>query len=729
MTDKVADSMDDTAVLDTNPFYIRTESATVDEPSLVLKEGDTFVLLDRHGEMRPDRLGTEGLFHAGTRYLSRLTLSFGEQPPLLLGAAVRSDNAAIAVNLTNPDLTDGTAIVVPRGTLHLSHTLVLSAGVLHHRLRVRNHALSAVAVVLDVGFDADFVDIFEVRGTPRQRRGQRLEPVVGQNEITLGYRGLDGVVRRTRLCVESPALRVSADHLRFHCQVRPHGEQLIVFRFCCEGEEPRPHVSFPAAVDTVTAALESRRSEFCEVRTSNDQFNAWLSRSLADLCMMSTSTRHGDYPYAGVPWYCTPFGRDGLVTAFETLWLNPSLTRGVLSFLSATQATTEDPQRDAQPGRILHEMRSGEMAALGEIPFDRYYGSHDATPLFVMLAAAYHDRTDDSAFIQRIWKSIEAALEWIERYGDIDGDRFVEYARQAPTGLVHQGWKDSHDAVFHATGELAQAPIAICEIQGYVYAALRGAAALAAALGMPQRAADYATKATALFERFDAMFWDEAIGTYVLALDGDKRPCAVRASNAGHTLFTGIAPRGRAGSIARALMSPEGYSGWGIRTIATSEARYNPMAYHNGSIWPHDNALVAAGLARYGYRDEALVVLQGLFEATLTMDLYRLPELFCGFPREHGEGPILYPVACSPQAWASASVFLLLQAALGLEIRADRRVVQFTRPKLPEFLREIWIRDLRIGHETVDLALVRHDSDVGINVLKKTGGVEIITIK
>jgi glycogen debranching enzyme len=482
-------------------------------------------------------------------------------------------------------------------------------------------------------------------------------------------------------------------------------------------------------VDAVTSTLAARRAEFCELHTSSHQFNEWLHRSLSDLCMMSTATPYGEYPYAGVPWFSTPFGRDGIITAFETLWINPTLTRGVLAFLAATQATAEDPDRDAQPGKILHEMRTGEMAALGEIPFGRYYGTHDATPLFVMLAAAYHDRTDDTAFIHSIWGSIEAALHWIARSGDLDDDQFVEYARQSPTGLVQQGWKDSFDSMFHENGELAAAPIAPCEIQAYVYGAFRGAAALASAVDRPHQAAEYAARASTFFELFNRTYWHDGMGTYVLALDGAKRPCVVRASNAGHALFAGAATRDRARLLAKTLMAPESFSGWGIRTVATSEARYNPMAYHNGSVWPHDNAIIAAGFARYGFRDESLALLEAIFHASLEMDHYRLPELFCGFAREPGEGPIWYPVACAPQAWASASVYLLLQSVLGLEISTGRRLIQFNRPKLPEFLREVWMRNVRVGQDTVDLVLVRHQSDVGINVLKKTGGVEVVTIK
>ncbi|HET9373058.1 MAG TPA: amylo-alpha-1,6-glucosidase [Vicinamibacterales bacterium] len=719
----------DAEIIESDPFYIRTASPVTDDRSLVLKEGDSFVLVDRHGDIRPEKLGEEGLYHEGTRHLSRLTLTFSGRWPLLLSAAVRNDNAGIAVDLTNPDLIDDGVITVPRGTLHLAHMMVLSNGVLHNRLRLRNYGMAPVRIVLGLEFDADFVDIFEVRGTPRARRGQRLDPVVSGNEVVLGYRGLDDVVRRTRLIVESPNAQIGRSRVLFDSTLPPHGEQQYTLSFGCESGGESSRVTFPVALDTVTESLERRRREYCEVTTSNQQFNNWLSRSLADMSMMVTSTRQGEYPYAGVPWFSTPFGRDGIITALECLWINPSVARGVLSFLAATQATVVQPDADAQPGKILHEMRSGEMAATGEIPFGRYYGSHDATPLFVMLAAAYYERTDDATFIERLWPAIEAALHWIERDGDLDGDGFVEYARQSPGGLVQQGWKDSHDSVFHDDGDLATAPIAMCEIQAYAYGAWRGAASLATAIGQTGRAQAFARKANALFERFDAAFWNDSISTYALALDGSKRQCAVRASNAGHTLFSGIAPRHRAGSVARTIMAPEGFSGWGIRTLSTSEIRYNPMSYHNGSIWPHDNALIALGLTRYGFHDEALAVLTGLFEASLFMDLHRLPELFCGFARERGEGPISYPVACNPQAWASASVFLLVQAVLGLEVRAADRVVKLTRPRLPAFIDEISIRNLRVGPDTLDLVLERHENDVGTNVVRRTGSVEVIAIK
>jgi glycogen debranching enzyme len=369
------------------------------------------------------------------------------------------------------------------------------------------------------------------------------------------------------------------------------------------------------------------------------------------------------------------------------------------------------------------------MAALGEIPFGRYYGSVDSTPLFVLLAGAYYQRTQDQALIEALWPNIELALRWIDRYGDMDGDGFVEYLRHTPKGLVQQGWKDSHDSVFHADGSLACGPIALCEVQGYVYAANRSASELAYVLGQAERASELLRQAQTLQGRFEETFWCEELSTYALALDGNKRPCRVRTSNAGHCLLTGIASPERARRTARTLLEEGSFSGWGIRTVAASEVRYNPMSYHNGSVWPHDNALIALGLARYGLTDEVLKVMTGLFEASLFVDLHRLPELFCGFHRRPGEGPTLYPVACAPQSWAAASVFLLLQACLGLTIQGPEGQICFSQPVLPEFLKEVRVKDLQVGEGSVDLLLQRRGQDVGINVLRREGSLKIVIFK
>jgi glycogen debranching enzyme len=569
-----------------------------------------------------------------------------------------------------------------------------------------------------------------VRGTPRAARGLRLSTEVTSDTAVLGYLGLDNVERRTRIRITPAPAQLDSGEARLEIALEPGAEASHEVTIACEigVAAPQP-LRFNTGLSRISESLRARRGDACHIYTSNEQFNDWLGRSLADLTVMLSDTPYGTYPYAGVPWYSTPFGRDGLITAFECLWTNPSIAGGVLSYLAARQTTEVIPQRDAEPGKILHEARGGEMAALGEIPFGCYYGSHDATPLFVMLAAAYYRRTGDREALERLWPHVLEALGWIERYGDRDGDGFVEYERQGEQGLVHQGWKDSQDSVFHQDGRLAEGPIALAELQGYVYGAWCGAAELARVLGDVARATALEARAEVLRERFDKYFWDSELATYVLALDGQKQPCRVQSSNAGHALWSGIAKPERAAQVMRTLLGPANFSGWGIRTLASVERRYNPMSYHNGSVWPHDNALIGAGSARYGLQDATLAILAGLFDASLFVDLHRLPELFCGFARRPGESPTLYPVACSPQTWASAAVFLLLGSALGLELDAPGRRLLFRRPKLPAFLQEVRVFNLRLGEASLDLCLERHEADVGVDVIRRTGDVEVLTVR
>jgi glycogen debranching enzyme len=583
---------------------------------------------------------------------------------------------------------------------------------------------------LTIAVDADFADLFEVRGNKRDRRGRRLDAITSKDGLSLAYEGLDQVNRWLTVHCEPPPTAVFSGGIQ--CEtLLPAGEaaQWDLTISCEIDRQTICELSYENALLEVERALQVLKADECRIVTSNEQFNAWLNCSLADLYMMISDTPEGPYPYAGVPWFSTPFGRDGLITAFELLWVNPTIARGVLAYLAATQAREAAPPQDAEVGKIMHETRKGEMAALNEIPFGRYYGSIDATPLFIMLAGTYYERTGDRKFIEQIWPNIELALQWIDSAGDLDGDGFIEYRRQSDGGLDHQGWKDSHDAVFHADGRPAEGPIALCEVQGYVFAAKRRAARLAMALGQPERATPLLKEAERLRNRFERRYWCHDLSSYVLALDRFKQPCRVRTSNAGHCLWTGIADPTHGMSTARTLLGDDFFNGWGVLTVAASEIRYNPMSYHNGSVWPHDTALVAAGMASYGFKQGTLKMLDGLFEATQFLRVYRLPELLCGVSRRPGEGPTLYPVVCSPQPWSSAAVFLLLQSCLGLRIEAPRTRLSFFQPALPPFLEHVEITNLRVGDAVVDLSLERHDKDVAINVVRREGKLGIVAMK
>ncbi|HEX4328826.1 MAG TPA: amylo-alpha-1,6-glucosidase [Burkholderiales bacterium] len=717
--------MDETIKVD-DRWYVLATSSRADDRTRVLKHGDTFALFDRFGDIERIGSGEQGLYHEGTRYLSRLDLRLNGERPLLLNSSVRQDNCLLTVDLMAPDFYEDGKLTVLKGTVHLSRSKLLAAAGSHERLRLMNYSSQAVRLTLSLQFGADYADIFEVRGMKRERRGEDLTPQLQEGRVILGYKGLDGVTRHTTItCTPTPHL-LAPDHLEYELQLPPQGHIELHIAVQCGLLEPAQKA--PAYVQVlagVEAELRDARAQACSIHTSSEQVNDWLGRSSADLDMLGTATAEGSYPYAGVPWFSTPFGRDGIITALQTLWVDPSMARGVLGFLARHQASEVKPEQDAEPGKILHEMRQGELAALGEIPFGLYYGSIDSTPLFVILAGAYFQRSGDLAFLQKIWPNVVRALEWIDKYGDPDGDGFLEYARKNSSGLVNQGWKDSEDAVFHRDGKPAAGPVALSEVQGYVYLAKTLAADAAHALGDSQRAIVLLQQAARLRERFEAAYWSEELSTYAIALDGAKRPCLVRSSNAGQVLWSGIAGSERAARTAQTLLAPASFSGWGVRTIAEGEARYNPMSYHNGSIWPHDNSLIAMGLARYGMKEEAQAIFTAMFEASLFMDLHRLPELYCGFALRPREGPTLYPVACSPQAWASASAFYLLQACLGLSFDATSRRIRFDHPVLPGFLDRIEIRGLKLGDASVDLVLERHESDVGVIVTRKQGEVEV----
>ena len=709
------------------PFYVAA-AGIGNRRQCSLKYGDTFLVMDNYGDVGAAEGGPDGLFHNDTRFLSRLELTVNELQPLLLGSTVRDDNSVLTVDLTNPDIFQDKyhdkRLVLHKDTLHIVRTTFLWRGTAYQRIGIRNHGSLPVDLRIAFRFGSDFADLFEVRGLKRERRGATRRPSITGHQVLLNYHGLDGTTRRTAISFDPPPARLSEGEAHYQCILPPHDITRIFIAIGCDTTEGGK-ISFARALIRAHRERRAAASGGASVESSNALLNEVLCRSSADLAMLMTETPHGRYPYAGIPWYSTTFGRDGIITALQMLWLDPDIARGVLRRLAFLQAKTVDPAADAQPGKILHETRAGEMAMLGEVPFRLYYGTVDATPLFVLLAGAYLDRTGDRQTIVELWPSIEAALSWIDRYGDADGDGFVEYRRATEQGLANQGWKDSFDAIFRADGSLVEGDVALAEVQGYVFAAKRAAARCARQIGRDERAAALEQQATQLAERFERAFWCPELNSYALALDGNKEPCRVQASNAGQVLFSGIASPEHAAKVADTLLGPQFFSGWGIRTVARGAARYNPMSYHNGSVWPHDNALIALGFARYGLKSAVTQLFKGLFDAATYMELRRLPELFCGFKRQANRGPTLYPVACSPQAWASATPFTLLEASLGLEFDPANSEIRLRNPRLPEFIDDVLLRNLRLGEASVDLRVRRVKDKVTLDIVRSRGKMQV----
>ncbi len=708
-------------------YYVRASSALADDRTRVLKYGDTFAVLNRYGDIEPLGSSQFGLFYVESRHLSRFTMTINGRLPLLLSSTIREDNAFLSVDLTNVDSPSGNGEYLSRGLIHIFKLKFLRNGSCHEHIRLLNYGQERTQVSVVIHFAADFADIFEVRGTKREHHGERLQDRVHGETAVLSYKGLDEVVRHTRIGFSPSPRTLTSREASFLISLEPKEEKSIFCEVLCEQDEhSRARVPYHSAFRELQTEFTRVGIGDCRITTSSESFNGWLARSSADLRMLVEGNPEGPYPYAGVPWFSTVFGRDGIITALECLWIAPHLAEVVLTYLAKTQAQTELPAQDAEPGKILHEMRRGEMAATGEVPFARYYGSIDSTPLFILLAGAYLERSGNLAFVEGLWPNIQRALDWIDHYGDADGDGFIEYERRSENGLVQQGWKDSHDSVFHSDGRLAEPPIALCEVQAYVFAAKRAAALIARSLGQAPLATRLEAEAEDIRAKFEESFWSDDLGTYVLALDGAKNQCRVRSSNAGHALFCRIASQQHAESAIASLMTQQLFSGWGVRTIGSSEARYNPMSYHNGSVWPHDNALLAMGFSFYGRQRDACTVLGAIGDASRHMELRRLPELFCGFhKRPEASGPTLYPVACAPQAWAAGSVYLLLQACLGIELSARERRISLHNPALPASLEEVRIDQLRVAGASVDLLFRRLDGNCKVEILRSQGEVQV----
>ena len=709
-----------------NKYYILASSSLADQRTMVLKQGDTFAIFDWLGDIHQVGTGLQGIYHNGTRFVSRIELILNGTRPLLLSSAPREDNQVLVVDLTNPELGLEDGEPLKQDTMHIQRLKFLWQSKYHEKIIIKNFGLQPVRFEMEIHFQSDFSDIFELRGIPREKKGKKF-PVRTENGcMTFAYLGMDEILRRTILKFSPQPEATDGKTVRYEIVLDTHQETEIEIEIAfTEDKEKIKSLSFEQARSAMNVYMERMHRTCTSILSANEQFNDWINRSKSDLITMTTETRYGLYPYAGVPWFSTPFGRDGIITAMECLWVEPELAKGVLQYLAHTQAKDFKDFQDAEPGKILHETRGGEMANTNEIPFKMYYGTVDATPLFVSLAGAYLERTNDVSTIQNIWPQIKHALYWIDHYGDIDGDGFLEYKTKSSKGLTNQGWKDSQDSVFYENGELAEDPIALCEVQAYVYDAKMRASEMAGVLGEKGYQEELKEQARQLKRKFNDLFWSESKQTYVLALDGRKKPCNVLSSNAGHCLFSGIATRDRAKLVAEKLMQENMFTGWGIRTIASDEARYNPMSYHNGSVWPHDNAMIGMGFARYGLMTEAVQTMTAIFDTSLFMQGKRLPELFCGFRRIKGKAPTLYPVACSPQAWAVGAVFMLLQACLGMRIIAAENCIEFCQPALPPFLNDLTITNLRINNRQIVLQIRRSSDGIEAQVLSPGANIGI----
>jgi glycogen debranching enzyme len=707
-------------------YYILASTFTADLPKLVLKHDEAFFVADRRGDF-PDVPDSEfGFYVGGTRFLDHFDLRVHGQRPLLLNSAVSGDNLQVAVDLTNADVREGDTILVAGRTLHLGRRLTLYGRQLSQTLTIESFATAPVRVDLDWRFGADFVDVFEVRGLRRERRGEQLTPVCEGATVQLSYRGLDKVVRTTLLSFEPRPQETMPGAVTYQLTVPAGGRLELSVTVATAETEARPDASLSLSeiVRRRREENESRSQQTSRITTSHRGLTGWIRRSRSDLHMLLTETADGSIPYAGIPWYVAPFGRDSLITALQMLPFEPEIARGTLRFLARHQGTRDDPFTDQEPGRILHELRTGEMANCREIPFIPYYGSVDATSLFVMLMAEYVRWTGDRVLALELWPSVERALAWI--VGPGPGDGYLTYGCRSPMGLGNQGWKDSHDAIMHASGELAASPIAVVEAQGYKYAALLGGAEVAEMLGRGEVASPLRETARRLRERFEKDFWEDRQGFYALALDGESVPCRVTASNPAHCLWTGIAAEGHAKTVADRLMAEDMFSGWGLRTLSTRERLYNPMSYHNGSVWPHDTAIAAAGLSRYGQMDAFLSIATALFDAALEWEGSRMPELFCGFARAPSLAPTRYPVACSPQAWAAGVPFHLLSAMLGLSPDARDNRLNLIHPVLPSWLDWVEIRDLRLRDSSLDFVVSRGSQTAAVELLSRRGDAELV---
>ena len=710
---------------------VRVPVITSDLPSkiLTIKEGEYFLYSDVEGNISDRHELGLGFYHRDTRFLSHYRMGISGMDPILLSSS--AERAYIShVDLTNPPLEDHGDGGIPQHTLSIRRIRTIQHR-LYDRIRIKNYNPFPVRLRLELTFGADFADIFEVRGLVREQRGTFEPPRVEGREIVFAYVGLDGQRRTTTISLGADPVGASirGDLVSVTIEVRLGGRRTRVVPVIVEPaveDDRAPPEEFDAVVSALRHSYETWESECTQIRTDNALFNKWVTRGLRDLRALYTPVEGGSLPAAGIPWYVAIFGRDALLTSHQTLLLSPRTARDSLRVLAARQGTEVDDWRDEEPGKILHEIRRGELAASGYLPHTQYYGSVDATPWFLIVLAQYFRWTNDLGFVKELLPAADAALRWIDEYGDLDGDGFVEYRSRSPRGLVNQGWKDAEDSVVHRDGTLATPPIALVEVQAYVYMAKSRMAFVYEALGDRERAVRLREEAATLRKAVNESFWMEDEQFFAMALDADKRQVGTIVSNPGHLLYCDVVDADRAELVTRRLLSPEMFSGWGIRTMSKSAAAYNPMSYHNGTVWPHDNALIASGMKRFKFVETINRIATSLFDAAAFTDYMRLPELFCGFVRRTPSPPVEYPVACSPQAWAAGVPVLLLQAMLGISAVAHENLLRVNQPHLPVWLNRVELRNLRVGDSVLTLQFRRQAGVTSFSLEEKEGDVRVV---
>ncbi|WP_204138929.1 amylo-alpha-1,6-glucosidase [Halomicronema sp. CCY15110] len=722
------------------------------QPSLTLKDNDLFLITDTLGNIagcQDEPIASSlGLFCRDTRFLSRLELQFEGQPPILLSSTAQRGFAlsALCANPYIPEAGDRPAMRAE--TIGIQRDLVLQGG-LFEELVLTNYNTQPVSFELSLSFDADFADLFEIRGKVRQQTGRILRPVRllektpepipvfndgltngDGGELTLAYQGVDQLLMESRIqFYQRRPDRLNGYTAIWQVTLQPHDSETLGYRLQpFLDNHPASQVGLPATLSQALAAETMEEQQWREgvtsIRTDNRALNQIIERAEQDIYLLGQTFGEDKILSAGIPWFATLFGRDSLIAAMQTLMFDPALARQTLTVLAEYQGQVEDDWREEAPGKILHEMRLGEMSRAGEVPHTPYYGTVDATPLWLMLYADYYAWTGDRALLDQLWPHALAAMDWIDRSCEQTG--YVTYDCKSPGGLQNQGWKDSGDCIVDAAGHIAEGAIALSEVQGYVYAAKVRLSHLAGLQDRTDLSDRWNTEAANLKAIFERDFWLADEGYFALALDGNGQPVDSITSNPGHCLGLGIFSPDKARSVAERLQAPDMFSGWGIRTLSCNSPAYNPMGYHVGSVWPHDNGLIAAGLRSLGYTDQALEIAQGIFDMTIVQPYQCPPELFCGFERTPTNRPVRYPVACSPQAWATGTVFQLLQIMVNLVPDVPNNCLRIVQPTLPESVSYLSLKNFKIGHTLLDLEFERSQEATACRVMRKRGNLRVV---